>query len=292
MFLLVALLSLAPASAPSDHRAEIEQWRTDRVRRLTAPDGWLSVVGLSWLEEGVNAIGSGASNRIALPSGKSPNRLGTIRLAKGKAAFEVAPGIAVTHEGQPVRTIALVSDAEGAAPPTVLRHGTLSFYLIRRGDRLGVRVKDSASPALRSFGGIASYPVRPAWRVTARFEPYRPKKTVAIPNIIGTVANEPSPGAVVFTVGGRQHRLDAIEEEGSDELFLIFGDRTNGAETYGAGRFLYAARPGKDGTTVVDFNKAYNPPCAFTAYATCPLPPLQNRLPIAVEAGEKSFGKH
>ena len=296
MYFLVALISLAEVSPPANasavtrHRGEIEQWRADRVRRLTAPEGWLSVVGLSWLEEGDNAIGSAASSRIPLSRGKAPGRLGTIQLVKGKTVFQVAPGVAVTHEGEPVRTIALVADAAGE--PTVLRHGTLSFYLIRRGNRLGVRVKDSASPALAAFTRIESYPVQPAWRVTARFEPYRPPKKVAIPNIIGTVANEPSPGAVVFTVAGRQHRLDAIEEEGSDELFLIFGDRTNGVETYGAGRFLYAARPGKDGTTVVDFNKAYNPPCAFTAYATCPLPPPQNRLAIRVDAGEKSYGEH
>jgi hypothetical protein len=131
-----------------------------------------------------------------------------------------------------------------------------------------------------------------AWRIPARFERYQPKKSIPIPNVLGGVTKEPSSGAVVFTVAGRQYRLDAVDEEGEEDLFLIFADRTNGKETYGAGRFLYAPRPGADDRTVVDFNKAYNPPCAFTPFATCPLPPPQNRLPIAIEAGEKRFGDH
>jgi hypothetical protein len=291
LFLLVQL-SIGAASPPmrsveATHRAEIEKWRADRIRRLTAEDGWLSVVGLSWLEEGDNSVGSAAANRVVLPR-LAPERLGTIRLSRGKAVLTVAPGVAVTHDGKPIGTIELRSDADGK--PTVVRHGTLSFYLIQRSDRLGVRVKDGASAARKAFHGIDSYPVSAAWRLTARFAPHQPKKALPIPNVLGTVTQELSPGAVVFTIGGSEYRLDAVEEEGTDELFLIFGDRTNGAETYGAGRFLYAPRPGPDGKTVVDFNKAYNPPCAFTAFATCPLPPPQNRLPIRIEAGEKHMG--
>jgi uncharacterized protein (DUF1684 family) len=225
-----------------------------------------------------------------LPAGKAPATLGTIRLADGKARLEVASGVDVTHEGKRVESLPLQSDEEG--DPTLVRHGTLSFHLIKRGNRLGVRVRDSASEARREFHGIASYPVRSAWRVTGRLEPYPPGKTIAVPNVLGTVSNDKSPGAVVFKVGGKTYRIDAVEEQGSEELFLIFGDRTNGFETYGAGRFLYIARPGPDGKVVVDFNKAYNPPCAFTAYATCPLPPPQNRLALRVEAGEKEYGDH
>jgi uncharacterized protein len=292
LFLLV-LLSIGTASPPmrsveATHRAEIEKWRADRIRRLTAEEGWLSVVGLSWIDEGDNSVGSAAVNRVVLPAGRAPERLGTIRLSRGKALLTVAPGVNVTHDGKPIGTIELRSDAEG--DPTIVRHGTLSFYLIQRSNRLGVRVKDGASAARKTFHGIDSYPVSTAWRLTARFAPHQPKKSLPIPNVLGTVTQEPSPGAVVFTVAGNEYRLDAVEEEGTDELFLIFGDRTNGAETYGAGRFLYAPRPGPDGKTVVDFNKAYNPPCAFTAFATCPLPPPQNRLPIRIEAGEKHMG--
>jgi uncharacterized protein (DUF1684 family) len=293
--LCLVLLSLGPSPHPmmenagTGYRAEVERWRADRIRRLTADDGWLTVIALSWLHEGDNRVGSAPTSRIVLPPGQTSN-LGTIRLSRGEARFSVAPGAAVTHDGKPVTTIALASDAAGR--PTVVRHGTLSFYLIARGGRLGVRVKDSANAVRRRFQGIESFPVRETWRVRARFERYEPKKSIPIPNVLGGVTQEPSPGAVLFTIGGRESRLDAVEEKGEEDLFLIFADQTNGRETYGAGRFLYAPRPGADGTTVVDFNKAYNPPCAFTPFATCPLPPPQNRLPIPVEAGEKRSGDH
>ncbi len=282
----------APATAAkspdSAHRAEIEKWRSRRIERLTADDGWLTVVGLFWLEPGENRVGSGAVNRVLLPAGKAPHTLGKIRLSDGKAWLTVPRGVAVTHAGKPVDSLVLESDEKGE--PTIVRHGTLSLHLIRRGERLGVRVRDTASDARRAFHGIPAYPVRSAWRIPARFEPYATGKSIPVPNVLGTVSNEPSPGAAIFRIGGKDFRIDAVAEEGTDELFLIFGDRTNGVETYGAGRFLYVARPGPDGKMVIDFNKAYNPPCAFTAYATCPLPPPQNRLAVRVEAGEKEYG--
>jgi uncharacterized protein (DUF1684 family) len=250
----------------------------------------LTVVGLFWLEPGENRVGSGAVNRVLLPAGKAPHTLGKIRVSQDRVWFDAGRGVEVTHDGKPVESIDLESDEKGA--PTLLKHGTLSFHLIKRGERLGVRVRDSESDARRAFHGIAAYPVRSAWRVPAKFEPYAAGKTIPVPNVLGTVSNEPSPGAVVFRIGGKTFRIDAVEEEGSDELFLIFGDRTNGIETYGAGRFLYVPRAGPDRKMVVDFNKAYNPPCAFTAYATCPLPPPQNRLAVRVEAGEKEYGDH
>ena len=291
MLLLLALLSLTtPTPSEAAYRADIEKWRADRIAHLTAEDGWLTVVGLSWLKEGDNSVGADPSNPVVLPAGKSPAVLGRIRVAAGKAHLDVAAGVDVTHDGSKVRSLDLASDESGK--PTVLHHGTLSFYLIRRGEKLGVRVKDSASPARKAFRGIGSFPVAAAWRVAARFEPYPAGRTIPIPNVLGNVTREPSPGALVFSIGGREYRLDAVAEQGEDDLFLIFGDSTNGTTTYGAGRFLYAPRAGRDGRTVVDFNKAYNPPCAFTPFATCPLPPPQNRLPIAVEAGEKSYGKH
>ena len=272
-----------------DHHAAVEKWRANRVASLTAEDGWLTVVGLSWLNEGENSLGAAPSNPVVFPAGRSPLLLGRIRVARGKAHLDVAGGVDVTHDGKKVQSIDLEADEKGK--PTVLRHGTLTFYLIRRGDRLGVRIKDAAAPARKAFHGIDNYPISPEWRLEARFEPHPAGQTIAVPNVLGSVTHEPSPGAFVFRIGGREYRLDAIEEEGESELFLIFGDRTNGATTYGAGRFLYAPRPGADGRTVVDFNKAYNPPCAFTPFATCPLPPAQNRLPIPIAAGEKGY-KH
>jgi uncharacterized protein (DUF1684 family) len=280
-------LPAGTASSDSEHRAEIEKWRARRIERLTADDGWLTVVGLFWLEPGENRVGSGAVNRVLLPAGKAPHTLGKIRLSDGKSWLEVRRGVEVTHEGKPVETIDLQSDEKGE--PTLVRHGTLSLHLIKRGDRLGVRVRDSASDARREFHGIPAYPVKSSWRVPARFEPYPAGKTIPVPNVLGTVSNDPSPGAVVFKVGRKAFRIDAVQEEGTDELFLIFGDKTNGVETYGGGRFLYVPRAGPDGRMVVDFNKAYNPPCVFTAYATCPLPPPQNRLAVRIEAGEKEY---
>jgi uncharacterized protein (DUF1684 family) len=280
----------SPPVSPSDsYRREIEQWRTRRVERLRAEDGWLSVVGLSWLEPGKNAVGGGDGNRVALPAGKAPPFVGTLDRDGGAVTFHAAPGSGVTVEGRPAVSLPMRSDADGE--PTVLSVGTVFFYVIRRGDRLGVRVKDSQSDARRDFHGIESFPVQPDWRVEARFEPYDPPREIPIPNVLGM--NEPgkSPGALVFEREGKTYRLDPILEEGETNLFVIFGDRTNGKETYGAGRFLYAAPP-VDGRTVLDFNKAYNPPCVFTAYATCPLPPSQNKLPIRIEAGEKVYGEH
>jgi uncharacterized protein (DUF1684 family) len=172
--------------------------------------------------------------------------------------------------------------------PTILQHGSLSFYVIQRNERLGVRVKDADAAALKSFHGLESFPFSESWRVAARFEPSSPPRHISVPNVLGNVTSEESPGALAFEYSGKTYRLDAVREAGTEDYFIIFGDATNGHETYGGGRFLYASPP-KDGQTVLDFNKAYNPPCVFTPYATCPLPPPQNRLSIRIEAGEKSY---
>ena len=196
------------------------------------------------------------------------------------------PGVAATIDGAPARRATLVTDAAGE--PTRVGLGSVSFYLIERDGRIGVRVKDLAHPHLADFRGVDRYPVDLRWRVEARFEPYDPPKAVPVPTVLGTISEQPSPGAVVFRVAARDHRIDALP--GNDgELFLVFGDETNGKETYGGGRFLDALPP-DGGRVVLDFNKAYNPPCAFTPFATCPLPPRQNKLALAVRAGEKKYG--
>ena len=266
-------------------RQEVETFRKERVENLKKEDGWFSLVGLFWLDEGENAFGSDPGGKVILPEGKAPKLAGVL-VRKGEAVeLRAAPGANITSDGKPVTSLALASDASGK--PTLVEMGSLSFFVIQRGDRVGVRVKDSRSAALAAFHGLDTYPVQRAWRIDARFEPYDPPKPVQIPNILGQVIDDTSPGAIVFDWQGQTYRLDALgsPEEG---LSLIFADQTNGKETYGAGRFLDAAPP-KDGKVVVDFNVAYNPPCAFTAFATCPLPPPQNKLAIAVEAGEKKF---
>jgi uncharacterized protein (DUF1684 family) len=286
LLLPIALLFLA-ADADT-YKAEIARWRTQRVERLRREDGWLTLVGLFWLEPGDNTIGSGPDNRVVLPPGKAPRRIGSLTLSRDAVTARLDPAAGVTADGKPVSTLVLDPDT---APngPTVLRRGPLSFYLISRGGRLGARVKDAESAARREFHGIENFPVDRRWRVLARFEPYPTGRTIPVPTILGTVENETTPGALVFEIGSRQFRLDPVLESGETDLFVIFGDQTNGKETYGGGRFLYASPPDAEGRTVLDFNKAYNPPCVFSPFATCPLPPAQNKLPIRVEAGEKSY---
>jgi hypothetical protein len=271
------------------YRAEIETWRAKRIERLRSDTGWLTVVGLFWLEPGKNAVGSAPGNRVVLPAGKTPSYVGALELSGGAAMFHAAPGSGVVSDGRPVTTVPLRSDVTGE--PTVLSIGPVSFYTIQRGERLGVRVKDSQSDARRHFHGIESYSIDARWRLEARFEAYKPVKKIPVPNVLGVEELTDSPGALVFELDGKTYRLDPVIETGETDLFVIFGDRTNGRETYGAGRFLYAPPP-VDGKTVLDFNKAYNPPCVFTPYATCPLPPPQNKLPIEIPAGEKRYAGH
>jgi uncharacterized protein len=296
--LLVALLtavtlqaadSRTPQSA-ADYRKEIETFRKERNDGLKRDDGWLTLVGLYWLKPGENKLGSDPGNAVILPEGKAPALAGVITREVtrdgDKVRLTVQPGVALTAEGKEIPPgMEIQPDATGK--PTVLELGSLNFFVIKRGDRLGVRIKDKQNPLRASFKGLDNYPIRPEWRIVARFEPYKDKK-IPIANIVGLVEDNPSPGAVVFDWQGKTYRIDALQGSPEGGLFLLFGDKTNGKETYGAGRFLDTDPP-KDGKVVVDFNTAYNPPCAFTAFATCPLPPAQNKLAVAIEAGEKDF---
>jgi uncharacterized protein (DUF1684 family) len=281
----------AAAADDGEYRQEIEAWRAERVEGLKAAGGWLSLAGLHWLPEGESSIGSQPMGDVVLPA-SAPARVGTVSRDGDRVAIELAPGVDATHDGEPFRRLELTTD-DGEGEPTVVELGTLSFHVIRRGERIGLRVKDSEAPSRTAFTGIEGFRVDPRWRLDARFEPYDPPRQIEVEDYSGGTQESTVPGAVVFEVDGRSHRLDAIDA--GDQLFLIFADRTSGETTYGGGRYLYADKPGADGRVVVDFNKAYNPPCVFTPYATCPLPPRQNRLDLAVEAGEKKYeapGEH
>ena len=262
----------------------IQQWHNERIQRLRQPYGWLSLVGLYWLHPGKNTFGSDSTNDIIFPP-QTPPHMGWFLLQDSTVTIHIQPGIHVFHGKKKVKELKLFHDLTGH--PTKLTYGTLQWYIIKRGKRFGVRLKDSNSPVRQQFSGIPMFPIDPKWRVKAHLEPYRPPKTIPIPTIIGTIEKDHSPGALVFQWEGKTYRLDAIAEPGDKEWFIIFGDATNGKETYHGGRFLDVPAPDEDGTTWIDFNKAYNPPCVFTPYATCPLPPAQNRLPIAIRAGEK-----
>lgn len=285
IFLAVAAL----AAEPGDYRREVQEWRKAREARLASELGWLSVVGLDWLKEGENQFGSDPAHPVRFPAGKGPALAGTLVLAEGKVTLKPEPGAGITLEGAPAGERVLRIDTEGK--PDLLRLGSLAFHIIKRGDRFAVRLKDTESDARRTFKGVPAYPVKASQRVVGTFIPYDPPREIPVPNVLGSVDRMKSPGRVEFRLGGRKLSLEPVLEPGSTELFFIFRDRTSGKSTYPAGRFLYAAQA-KDGKVLLDFNKAVNPPCAFTEFATCPLPPRQNWLPVAVHAGEKNFGHH
>jgi uncharacterized protein (DUF1684 family) len=276
-------------SADSAYVKQIQDWRHERVEHLRAPHGWLSLVGLDWLKDGKNTLGSAKDNDIVLA--KAPAHLGTIVLDCGKATIALDAKSAATIDGKSLATAELLDD--GHDKPTTVAYGTVSFYLIQRGDKLGLRVKDSEAPTRTHFLGIDYFPIDASWRIEAKWEAYNPPHEVKEPNILGQVDKVVVPGAAVFERDGKTYRLEpVIETPGDTNLFLVFGDKTNGHETYGAARFVYTEPP-KDGKVVIDFNKAYNPPCAFTPYATCPLPTAQNRMKLRVTAGEKKYrGTH
>ena len=272
---------------------QIEQWRADRLARLTAPDGWLSLIGLDWLHEGDNRIGSGADNDVVLKTG--PAHLGTLTLAAdGSMHLALARDAGATIDGKPVTEATLVDDVHaGPAGPTIVRFGSANFYVIDREGRKALRVKDPAAPTRAHFAGIDYFPIDPCWRIDADWVPFAPAHKLEMGSVIGTIESVDVPGKAVFQRDGHSFELLPYQEEPGGELFFVLADRTSGKETYGAARFLYAALPAggldQPGKVVLDFNKAYNPPCAFTPFATCPLAPPENRLDVAVTAGEKKY---
>ncbi|MET0229387.1 MAG: DUF1684 domain-containing protein [Rhodanobacteraceae bacterium] len=270
---------------PKNYTKEIEAGRKQRVDRLKAPDGWLSLVGLFWLKEGRNVVGTDKKSDIVLDKG--PAHLGDVTLAKGQVSIKLDMHAPATIGHQPLASAVLKDDASGE--PTLVSYGTESFYVIDRNGRKGLRVKDTEAPARAGFKGIQYYPIDPKWRVEAKFTPFNPPHTLEIPNVIGQVDKMPVPGKVEFERDGKTYTLlPVLEEPDAKELWFIFADKTSAKETYGGGRFLYSQMP-KDGKVIVDFNKAYNPPCAFSPHATCPLAPQENRLALPVTAGEKKY---
>jgi uncharacterized protein (DUF1684 family) len=287
LFVLAGLAAPALAATDDGFQKSEQDWRDGRVKRLTSPNSWLTLVGLHWLQPGENVFGSDPECAVPLPAGKAPKRAGVLVLDSGVVRIKPASNSGLQIDGKPAGQQVLADDM--AENTNVVTLGELSFFVIKRGDRIGVRVKDQKSPVRVNFKGLDYFPADPKWRVTATFKPYDAPKKVEIPTVLGTTDTMEAPGLVTFTIGGKELSLEpVVEEPENPKLWFIFKDGTSAKETYGGGRFLYADMP-KDGKVVVDFNQAYNPPCAFTPYATCPLPPKQNWLPIRVEAGEKAF---
>jgi len=283
--LLLLLAASVTAAAQDSYEKTIQAWRAEREAKLKADDGWLTVTGLFWLKEGANDFGSAPANDIVLPSGSAPEKIGTFELNNGKITLRVADGVNVTANGKPISQLELQSD--GAKRPDLIQAGDLSFLLLKRGERWGIRLKDKNSAARREFTGLRWYPAKESYRVTAQFIAYDQPKEVPIVNILGDIEKYKSPGLLKFKLNGQEYTLEPVTS-GGDKLFIILRDLTSNKTTYAASRFLYADKP-KDGQVILDFNQAINPPCAFTAYATCPLPPKQNRLNVAIEAGELNY---
>lgn len=280
---MMLVLVAATAVAPVKEASLLEKARTERVTKLRAEDGWLTLVGLSWLSQGSQTIGRAADNSITVKSPNAAEHLGTLTLDGKVVRFSAHKDASVMLQGKPVTELTLVSDASGK--PTVLQQGSLSFYVIDRGGRLGVRIKDAKSPTRAAFAGLDYFPNDPAWRIDATFEPYATPRRVKVPTMVGVEEEHEAPGKFHFSHDGHDLALEAFDD--GDQLMIVFADKTSGKDSYGAGRFLYVEKP-KAKQTVLDFNLAESPPCAFTAYATCPLPPSGNRLAVAVMAGEKT----
>lgn len=287
VFLAAFLIFPIFIEAQTGYVREVEKWRADHEAELVSENGWLTVAGLFWLKEGTNTIGSNSNFDIELTENFKHGKFGEIEFKDNKAILKVESGIEALNDGKGVSEIELVSDENGK--PTVIQTGSQSFYLIKRENRFGIRLKDKNSKQRLNFSGLHWFPVDKNYKITAKFEAFDQPKEVSIPNVLGGNFKMKSPGILKFEFKGKHYTLQPVEED--EKLFIIFCDLSSRNETYGAGRFLYADMP-KNGETVLDFNKAENPPCAFTSFATCPLPPRQNRLEIEIKAGEKRFGDH
>lgn len=285
-WLLLAGAAAGQALAPdgSDYAQDMAQWRAEREEELKGPDGWLNLAGLYWLDAGSTSMGSAPDNGIVLADLPAAPRLGEFLVEGEDVEFRVAPGARIFSNGELVTELRLVHDEAGRA--TVLTHGTLAWHAIHRMGQMGVRLRDLNHPAVAAFPGIKSYPTDTSWRVAARFEAYdQPQERILSTVVEGLGWKPVAPGTLEFEIGGEPLSLEAYAA--GPGFLMIFADLTTGKTTYPAGRYLYVFGPGPDGAVIVDFNKAINPPCAFTDFATCPLPQKRNRLPIAVEAGEQ-----
>lgn len=266
-----------------NHEEEIRSWQKKRLQSLTAEEGWVTLAGLFWLEGGENSFGKSADNRLIANYPGLPDYIGVFSVEHHRVSFSAQPGIEVNCDGKPISRIEMTSDQDGKA--TVLRYKAFSWYVIKRGDRLGVRMKWSDHPNRKKLTHIPSYPISDTWRIKARYIAYDTARTLSIPTVIGIDSEEECPGEIHLRINGQAIVLYPTGTR--DSLGLMFGDATNGRETYSAGRFLPLPKPDESNEMILDFNLAYNPPCVFTPFATCPMPIPENIIGIPVEAGEK-----
>jgi uncharacterized protein (DUF1684 family) len=279
---MIALLM----ASNNDYPTSIENWRHAYEAGLRAPAGWLSVAGLFWLHDGANRAGSDPQSDIVLPA-SAPRSAATFEFHAKVTSIKPAPGVHILVNGKPSAGQSLRPDI--SEHPDVVGLGNLTMTVIERGPRTGVRLRDPDSAARRQFSGLHWYPIDERYRVHARWHPYNPPRKIPITNVLGMTEDDTTPGYAEFELGGKTWRLEPTVEDNT--LFFTFRDQTAGKDTYPSGRFLNTDMPG-NGEVVIDFNKAHNPPCAFTSFATCPLPPRQNTIGVAIPAGEKKYGQH
>ena len=301
---LIVLMSVLPAGCandaplplPGDYREQVEAFRAKRADEIIAPTGWAALVGLHFLSPGTHSIGGAAGSDVRLTGPSAPPALGTITVTPGTAGIagtarlDIEKGVEARRGRQALNFLQPIwTDVElktGAKPEEYLTVCDMTMTLIRRGDKLALRVWDAKAPSLTSLSKLDWMPIDESWRVQGRFEPHPAGRTMKILNVLDELIDMPNPGVAVFSIDGREHRLEALlEGDEAKELFFLFRDGTSGKTTYGAGRYLYTPLP-QDGRVILDFNQAKNPPCTFTDFATCPLPPKGNVLTVAVNAGE------
>lgn len=286
--LIILAVTVHSFAQNNSYQTQIDNWHKQREESLKRENGWLNLVGLLWLHEGKQSFGDGDNVEIKFPKGTITNNAGYFELNNNTVTLYVNDGTDISINGKLIKQAIVFSP--GSIRPINCSYKTLRWAIIKRDDKIGIRLRDLNSEVVKNFNGIERFPVDSNYKVTAHLQKPETPSIISITNILGQTNQEKTPGKLVFTLQGKQYTLDALQE--GKELFIIFGDATSGKETYPSGRFLSVPLPDADGNTLLDFNKAYNPPCAFTPYATCPLPPKQNILPVAINAGEKNYGHH
>ena len=273
---------LGPEPLPENYEENVSQWIDDRIETLKEPTGWLRLAGMYVLEEGENSFGSGNDRDVQFPEGTIAEQAGTFILEGNQVRMRAADGVEITAQNEPV-TEMVIFDGEDAPE---IQHGSLEWFVIQRQDLIAIRLYNKENEKADRFDGFDRYPIKPDWHLKARFIPNPDGSTMEVPNVLGQTEVVQNPGAFEFRAEGETYRLQAIERD-ADQLFVIVGDLTNQEDTYQAGRFIYVDHPDENGYSVIDFNKLYNPPCAYNRYTTCQLPPASNRLDLAITAGEK-----
>jgi uncharacterized protein len=282
-FLIFSFCGLRSFAQKISYNEEIEQWHKQRIKELRADDGWLNLVGLFWLQEGTTSFGAGSQNNIVFPKSTIADFAGYFERSGKKVILKVLTGVLIKVNGKAVHD-AEIFNGDGYEGP-IVTSGNLQWVIIKREDKIGVRLRNLKSPAVAAFKDTERFKVDSTWKIPAHLENPEKSGTILITNVIGQTSQEKSAGKLSFSIHGKKYSLNTLRE--GNELFIIFSDLTSGVSTYPSGRFVYAQIPGADGITYIDFNKSYSPPCAFTKFATCPLPPKENRLSLSITAGEK-----